>query len=74
MPRVKSTEPLLKVKINLFAADYERMQMMYPSTGAGPAIRALVRSHVNKISRNVGTLAPVEIGDIDIDLEEEEDA
>lgn len=40
---------LQKHTLNLFAGDYEELQLMYPDVGAGPIIRRLVREYLAKV-------------------------
>ena len=73
MPRPKAEAPLLKVKINLFAEDYERLKIMYPQQGPARVIRALVRRHVTKIDRAARvSIAAIEEDDIEIELTEDD--
>lgn len=51
----KSSEPIQKHTLNLFAGDYERLQILYPQRGAGWAIRELVRAHLINIEKIAGT-------------------
>lgn len=45
----KEIEPLQRVTINLYKADYEVMQGVYDAIGAQVAIRRIVRAHVQKL-------------------------
>lgn len=49
MTRRASPEPLVKVTMNLFSRDVEKMQALYPKAGYSVAIRQLVRAHVLKV-------------------------
>lgn len=69
MPRPKELEPLVKVKVNLFAKDYERLKDFYPIQGPARVIRALVRSYVERIERQ--TSIPVVDVDKDVIVEVE---
>lgn len=69
MPAKREAEPLVKVTLNLFASDYERMQQLYIATGAAKAIRAVIRAHVQRVeARAAQTVATV--GELDIEMED----
>lgn len=63
MPR-KSTEELDVKNIRLFKGDYEKLGTIFPTVGAGPAIRLLVRQ---LIERAEAAKSPA---DLDLNLEE----
>lgn len=46
--------PLQKVTLNLQAGDFDKMRSIYPKIGAGKAIRALVRKHIERVEQTVG--------------------
>lgn len=54
----KDSRPLKMQKMRLFEGDFERMQTLFPQTGAGPAIRALVRQFLDRVE---GSKKPLEI-------------
>lgn len=60
MPR-KSEEPLRKERLNLFAGDFEKMGILFPQLGAGPAIRILVRNFIRRSEATATKAAPVEV-------------
>lgn len=43
-----ASDDLQKHTLNLWAGDYERLQVLYPDTGAGPVIRTIVRRFVEQ--------------------------
>lgn len=45
----KSDPDLQKHTLNLFKGDYERLQLLYPDTGAGAVIRRVVRSFLEQV-------------------------
>lgn len=45
----KEVEPLVRVTLNLYEADYATMQLAYESIGAQVAIRRIVRAHVQRL-------------------------
>lgn len=47
MPR-KSDKPLHKERLNLYAGDFAKMQVLFPQLGAGPAIRELVHNFIKR--------------------------
>lgn len=49
MSRRKEPEPLEKETINLFRGDFEKLQTLHPTMGAGKVIRLLVRAHLDKV-------------------------
>lgn len=67
MPRPKETEPLMKVKINLFATDYERLKSLYPLAGPARVIRALVHAHVARIGAKAPAASDLDLEMIEID-------
>lgn len=70
MAKRRSSEPLVKVTLNLFAADYERLGELYQEMDKATVIRLILRNHVQRVTEKVAkateTLAP----EIDIELEE----
>ena len=44
--RRREDHPIVKVTLNLFAGDWEKLQTWYPKLGAGKVVRELVRAHV----------------------------
>ncbi len=67
MPRAKTTIPLEMKPVRLFQGDFERLQALFPTMGAGPAIRKLVRNHCDRVEE---TCRPVDIDISDIAVEE----
>lgn len=67
MPRKKELEPLLEVKIRLYASDYERLKLLYPQAGPARVIRAIVHTHVAKIVAQTPASAEPEL---DFEIEE----
>jgi hypothetical protein len=71
MPKKREVEPLVKVTLNLYRSDYEKMHTLYASTGAAVAIRALLRQHVQRVETRVAQIpterlvAEIDIGDDD---------
>ncbi len=41
-------DELQKHTLNLFAGDYEKLQLLYPDHGAGPIIRSIVRRFIEQ--------------------------
>jgi len=41
-------DELQKHTLNLFAGDYERLQLLYPDHGAGPIIRSVIRKFIEQ--------------------------
>jgi len=60
----KSPEALDVKNIRLFQGDYEKLGVLFPTVGAGPAIRLLVRQI---IMRAEAAKTPV---DLDLNLED----
>lgn len=59
---MSKAEELAKHTLNLFPGDYAKIQALYPDTGAGPIIRRVIRSFIEKVeSQDDGTKADVEI-------------
>lgn len=60
-----SSDELQKHTLNLFAGDYERLQLLYPDVGAGPVIRKIVRKFVEQCEAtpavNVDTIPETEL-------------
>lgn len=69
MPAKKESEPLVKVTLNLYASDYAQMQLLYQATGAAKAIRAVIRTHVQRVearaAQTIGT-----VSELDLELED----
>ena len=42
--------PLMKVTLNLYDGDFQRLQALYPRIGASKVIRTLVHSHLKDIN------------------------
>ena len=42
------SEDLQKHTLNLFAGDYEKLQLLYPDHGAGPIIRSIVHKFIEQ--------------------------
>jgi len=42
--------PLMKVTLNLYDGDFQKLQALYPRIGASKVIRVLVHSHLKDIS------------------------
>ncbi len=42
----KEDFPIVKVTLNLFEGDWEKLQTWYPKLGGGKVVRELVRAHV----------------------------
>ena len=40
---------LEKISVRLFDGDFKRLQRKYPVSGAGAALRVLLRNHLNKV-------------------------
>ncbi len=74
MPKKREVEPLVKVTLNLYREDYEKMHVLYAQTGAAVAIRALLRQHIQRVETRVAQL-PTErlVAEIDLDIEGEDD-
>jgi hypothetical protein len=70
MPRKREPEPLVKVTLNLFERDYQRMHELYATTGASVAIRALVRAHVQRLEAKIAQSNDTLVAEIDIELED----
>ena len=45
----KSEQALRKHTMNLFAGDWETLQMLHPDVGAAEIIRRLVHGHIAKV-------------------------
>ena len=45
----KEAEPLMKVCLNLYDGDFQRLQSLHPKIGAGKVIRTLVHSYIKSI-------------------------
>lgn len=45
----KPEDELQKHTLNLFRGDYERVQDLFPDIGAGPVIRRVLRSYLERI-------------------------
>lgn len=67
MPRPKSAKPLEMKPIRLYKGDFERLQLLFPNLGAGPAIRKLVANLCDRIE---GTRKPVDIDISEVKIEE----
>lgn len=72
MPRPKNPEELVKVTLNLNLADYDRLKVMYPQHGPQKVIRALVKAHVNRVTRRVAETTEALVPELTIDLTEAE--
>lgn len=58
MARRKSDLPLHKVTLNLVLGDYQAMQALFPSLGAGAAIRTLVHNYLKSVR---SALEPIDV-------------
>jgi hypothetical protein len=58
MAKPKSEIPLTLHKLNLFEGDFAKMQTLFPTLGAGPAIRTIVRNFIKQVET---TTAPLDI-------------
>lgn len=67
MPRKKIEEGLKETKIRFFEGDFEKLQALFPQTGAGPAVRKIIRSFIHRVER---ANAPLEIDLPTSDLKE----
>lgn len=66
MPRPKSSVPMTEHKIRLFQGDFDRLNVLFPALGSGPAVRKLVRNFLNQIE---SANKPLEL-DLSVDVEE----
>lgn len=46
----KESEPLMKVCLNLYEGDFQRLQSLHPKVGAGKVIRTLVHSYLKTVT------------------------
>lgn len=69
MGKRRSAEPLVKVTLNIFERDYDRLKELYDLQGATVAIRAIVRHHVSRVEKRIAESNEVLVSEIDIDLE-----
>ena len=46
----KEAEPLMKVCLNLYDGDFQRLQSLHPKIGAGKVIRTLVHSYIKSVN------------------------
>ena len=60
----KEIEPLIRINLNLFRADYDRLKEMYPNNYS-TYLRKLLRNHLNKITEQADAAA----AELDINLE-----
>lgn len=66
----KSPIPISRHTLYLYEGDFAALQSAYSELGAGPAIRDIVRAHLNKVkaarvANTVGTL-DINLGEIDV--------
>lgn len=47
------SDELQKHTLNLFAGDYEKLQLLYPDHGAGPIIRSVIRKFIEQCEAGV---------------------
>lgn len=56
MPRPKSSIPMSEHKVRLFSGDFEKLQAMFPTLGAGPAMRKIVRNFISQVESSAAPL------------------
>lgn len=63
---------LEKISVRLFLGDFKRLQRKYPTSGAGAALRVLLRNHLEKVDQkaedlevNLDPLSNVELSEED---------
>jgi len=66
---MRDSLPLHKVTLNLFEGDFQRLQTYYQKSGAGAAIRLIIRNHLNRLDakfaeRQIEKVPEVEIANI----------
>lgn len=54
-------DDLQKHTLNLFRGDYDKLQQLFPDTGAGPIIRQLVRGFIVRTEADATADAEVEV-------------
>ena len=72
MAAQKEIEPLLKITLNVYASDYQRLRDHYPQHGPQKVIRALIRGHFNKLDKAMAEIAAPLIPHLDVELTQEE--
>ena len=55
-----ANDNLQKHTLNLFAGDYEKLQQLYPDHGAGPIIRSVIRSFIERCETSTAVAVNVE--------------
>jgi len=68
----RESEPLVKVTLNLYARDYERIGALYPELGQARFLRALLRTHLNRVDRRAAELRTELVSEVPIEISEEE--
>lgn len=58
---MSKNEDLSKHTLNLCRGDYEKLQMLFPDTGAGPIIRQLVRDFIIRTEMIEASAPEVEV-------------
>ena len=53
-------EELQKHTLNLFAGDYEKLQLLYPDHGAGPIIRSVIHRFIEQCESKRDAMPSVE--------------
>jgi hypothetical protein len=66
----KEIEPLRKITLNVYEADYARLSELHPTVGPQRAIRQLIRTYIERIDRRVA-LAKGETYELDIRIDGE---
>lgn len=61
-----AAEPLIRVNLNLYEADYRRLQQMYPNNFT-TFLRQLLRNHLDKISSQAAAAADILSEEINLD-------
>jgi hypothetical protein len=68
MPRRASGEATVKITLNVYEQDYERMKDLYAEMGPTVAIRQLIRAHLTNIDRKIAKLSSITVDEIELEL------
>lgn len=67
MPVRKESEDLVRVTLNLYERDYERLKELHPTIGAAKAIRQMVRNYLTRLDRQSAAAAMVPTLEIELE-------
>lgn len=62
---------LEKISVRLYRGDFARLQAKYPLSGAGAALRELLRNHLNKVDKPPPTDLEIHLQNVEMTEEKE---